>query len=69
MKSRIKLGLVLTILLLALLGITACSGGDDEGVREQLVKVERGDLSLSVTGSGTVEVTREVRLTFGSGRL
>ena len=65
MKNKIKLGFVLTVLCLTLLGITACEGGG-EGVSQQQVEVERGDIAISVTGSGTVEATRESRLTFGS---
>jgi RND family efflux transporter MFP subunit len=65
MKNKIKLGLVPAVLLLALLGMTACSGGQG-GVSQQFVKVARGDLTVSVTGSGTVKSAREARLLFGS---
>jgi HlyD family secretion protein len=66
MKNRIKLGLMLTILCLALLGTSACSGGSQAEVSQQLVKVERGDLTVSVAGSGKIEASREASLTFGS---
>ena len=68
MKNKIKLGLTVTFLCLALLGVTACdslAGGEE--ISQQLVKVEKGDLSVSVTGSGKIEASREARLTFGSG--
>jgi len=67
MKNKIKLGLILTVLLLALPGITACTGGSQEEVSQQLVRVERGDITVSVTGSGEIEASREARLAFGSG--
>jgi HlyD family secretion protein len=66
MKPKIKLGLLLIILCLALPVAAACAGGGTEGMSQQLVKVERGDIKISVTGSGKIEATREARLTFGS---
>jgi len=66
MKNKIKLGLILTVLCLALLGTTACGGGGNEEVSQQLVKVTRGDLTVSVTGSGKIETSLEARLAFGS---
>ncbi|MFC1901984.1 efflux RND transporter periplasmic adaptor subunit [Chloroflexota bacterium] len=65
MKNKVKMGLVLAVLSLSLLGVTACDSGG-EGATQQLVKVERGDLAVSVTGSGKIEATRDARLTFGS---
>ncbi|MFC1942056.1 efflux RND transporter periplasmic adaptor subunit [Chloroflexota bacterium] len=68
MKSKIIIGLTLTVLLLALPVATACSGGGgDEEISQQFVDVTRGDLTIGVTGSGKIEASREVRLTFGSG--
>ena len=68
MKKKIILGLMLTIAFLALLGIAACDplGGGKREIRQQLVKVERGDLAVTVTGSGKIEASHETRLTFGS---
>ena len=68
MKKKIKLGLILTFLCLAALGITACDpfGGGDVEVSQQLVEVTRGDINVTVTGSGKLETSREARLTFGS---
>ena len=66
MKNIVKLGIILAVLSLALLGITACGAGSQEGFSQQMAKVERGDLAISITGSGTIEATRESRLTFGS---
>jgi HlyD family secretion protein len=68
MKKKIKLGLILTILCLALLWTTACDslGGGGDEVSQQMVEVARGDITVSVTGSGTIETSREAKLTFGS---
>jgi HlyD family secretion protein len=66
MKNKIALGLLLTTLCLAVLGITACGSGSQDGLSRQTAMVEKGDIEISVTGSGTIEATRESRLTFGS---
>jgi len=60
----------ITVLLLCLIlvGITACNPlGDEEEATERLVEVVRGDLVVSVSGSGNIESSREARLSFGSG--
>ncbi len=67
MKKKVVPGLILSITLLALLWTTACgSMGAQDGVSQQKVKVARGDLTVSVTGNGKIETSREARLTFGS---
>ena len=61
---------VVLLLCLALVGSMACSpfgGGDEQEASQQLVEVVRGDLTVSVSGSGRVEVANEARLAFGSG--
>ncbi len=65
-----KWQIVFTLLLcLALAGSMACSpfGGTEEEVSQQLVEVERGNLIISVSGSGNIEVSNEAKLAFGSG--
>ncbi|MFQ5996081.1 MAG: efflux RND transporter periplasmic adaptor subunit [Dehalococcoidales bacterium] len=53
---------------LILVSLTACNPLGDEGeTTEQLVEVVRGDLMVSVSGSGNIEASREARLSFGSG--
>jgi len=54
------------LLCLVLVGSAACNpfGGDEEEVSQQLVEVVRGDLTVSVSGSGNIEVSDEVRLAF-----
>jgi len=47
----------------------ACNpfGGGEPEVSQQLVEVVRGDLTVSVSGSGSLDVSSEVSLAFGSG--
>jgi len=57
------------LLCLALAGSTACNpfGGEEEEASQQLVEVARGDLAISVSGSGNVEVSDEGKLAFSVG--
>ncbi len=61
------------LLSLALVGSTACSpfgDGSQEETSQQLVEVVRGDLILSVSGSGNIVIADEANLAFGtSGRI
>jgi len=60
--------IIALLLCLSLIGLTACNPfGDDEETTQQLVEVARGDLIVSVSGSGNIEASREARLSFGSG--
>jgi len=53
---------------LSLISLTACNPLGDRGeTTEQSVAVVRGDLMVSVSGSGNIEASRESRLSFGSG--
>ncbi|MDI6814600.1 MAG: efflux RND transporter periplasmic adaptor subunit [Dehalococcoidales bacterium] len=70
MKSWQIIAVLLLCLVLA--GATACNPFADKEpeVSRQLFKVVRGDLTVSVSGSGNIVVSNEVRLTFGvSGRI
>ena len=50
---------------LAALGVASCSiGNGSKTSNQQLVKVTRGDLTMSVSGSGNLEVIRSSKLTF-----
>jgi len=66
MKRWETLGVL--ILCLALTGAIACTpfGGDQEEASPQEVKVVRGDLIVSVSGSGNIVVSNKANLTFGS---
>ena len=58
------------LLCLALVGSTACSpfgDGSQEETSQQLVEVVRGDLIVSVSGSGDIDVSNEANLVFGTG--
>jgi RND family efflux transporter MFP subunit len=59
--------IVVLLLCLALVFPVACAGGTESEVRQQLTEVVRGDLAVTVSGSGNVEVSNEARLAFGSG--
>ncbi len=67
MRKKLLFGVILGVVVLSLLGVTACdSMGGQSGVSQQEVTVERGDLTMGVTGNGKIETSREARLTFGS---
>ena len=56
------------LLCLILVGVTACNAfGEEEETTQQVVEVVRGDLIVSVSGSGNIETSRDARLSFGSG--
>ncbi len=61
------------LLCLVLAGSTGCGlfgGGSQEETSQQLVEVVRGDLTVSVSGSGNIGVSNEAKLVFGtSGRI
>lgn len=64
MKSWGIIGMVL--LCLVLVGSAACTMPDGE-VSPQPVEVVRGDLTVTVSGSGYISVSNEKQLGFGSG--
>jgi len=59
---------IVTILLLCLvLAATAACAGEQQEAEWQLTEVVRGDLTVSISGSGNIGVSREANLAFGSG--
>ncbi len=66
MKSWRIIPFLLFGLVLVLVGSVSCNalGGQNEGVTQQLVEVTRGDLTVTVSGSGNIEVPNEMKLTF-----
>ena len=56
------------LLLIILTTVTACNPlGEDEEEIEQYVEVGRGDLLVTVSGSGNIETSEDANLSFGSG--
>ncbi len=56
------------LLLIALSTVTACSPlGEEEKKVERYVEVEKGDLLVTVSGSGNIETAEDANLSFGSG--
>ncbi|MBU2536416.1 MAG: efflux RND transporter periplasmic adaptor subunit [Chloroflexota bacterium] len=56
------------LLLLILIAVTACNPlGEGEEEAEQYVEVEKGDLFVTVSGSGNIETSEDANLSFGSG--
>ncbi|HET6477841.1 MAG TPA: efflux RND transporter periplasmic adaptor subunit [Dehalococcoidales bacterium] len=64
-----KLRIIAALLLLIILTtVTACNPlGEGEGAVEQYVKVEKGNLRVTVSGSGNIETAEDANLSFGSG--
>ncbi len=59
--------IIAVLLCLALTGVTACGNESEGDVTRQPVEVGRGDLAVTVSGSGNIAVSDEVRLAFGAG--
>lgn len=59
----ISLGVIMTVILV---GLTACQGGET-ATQQQPVTVTRGDLTVSINGSGFIETSNEAKLSFGTG--
>ncbi|MFC1917053.1 efflux RND transporter periplasmic adaptor subunit [Chloroflexota bacterium] len=57
-----------TLLLgLIILAVTSCSGEGTPENNIQYAEVTRGDFTMTVSGSGSIEASREVNLSFSSG--
>jgi len=65
-KSRRIIPILLFGLVLVLISSVSCNafGGQNEGITQQLVRVTRGDLTVTVNGSGHIEVPNEMKLAF-----
>ena len=65
---KMRRTIIVMLLCLSLIGLTACNPlGDGGQSTQQAVAVTRGDLMVSVSGSGNIEASKEARLSFGSG--
>ena len=63
---------IVGLLSLVLIGSIACNpfGGNKPETTQQLVEVVRGDLTVTVSGSGNIEISNEIKLAFGvAGRI
>ncbi len=66
MKKQIfKMGIMLTLVCPVLFSLTACGIGTAEN-QQELVKVTRGKIVLSVTGEGVLTLPQHRKLTFGT---
>lgn len=67
MKSwRIAVVLLLSLVLTSFVACNPFGEGEPE-VTEELVEVVRGDLTVIVSGSGNIEVSKEAKIAFGTG--
>jgi len=54
------------LLIVVLAGTIACGSGEETATQQQLIEVVRGELILNVNGTGNIEASRQVKLTFGA---
>jgi RND family efflux transporter MFP subunit len=65
MKS--KLIIVITLLiLLSTIGFAGCGSSQPEASNKQIAEVKRGDLLVTITADGSLDMPREVKLKFGT---
>lgn len=64
-----KIRIITAILLLVIItAVTACNPmGEGEAETEQYVEVKRGDILVTVSGSGNIETAVDANLSFGAG--
>ncbi len=69
MQKKIKWGLILVLLGLVLASSLSCNplAQKEQEVTEQPVEVVRGDLAVTISGSGNIDVAKEIKLAFGVG--
>ena len=64
---RVAAVLLLCLVLVSLIACNPFGGDSQEETSQQLVEVVRGDLMVSVSGSGNIDVSNEARVVFGTG--
>ncbi len=64
MKKKITSGLILALACLTLVGLAACGRGAE--TEQQVVKVIRGDIMVSVSADGNLSLLQHQKLTFGT---
>ena len=65
MKKRLITALAL-LLVLATVSLTGCGGNNEEAVQKQIVEVERGNLIVTITADGNLDMPHESKLKFGT---
>jgi HlyD family secretion protein len=62
-----KIGTVITTLIvLSTIGFAGCGGTQTEASNKQIAEVKRGDLLVTITADGNLNMPREVKLKFGT---
>lgn len=65
MKHGWRISVISSLLILAVIGVSACSANQSGG--QQQVQVTKGDISLTVSGSAKVDVSTDAKPSFGNG--
>ena len=64
---KIKLITAITLLaVLATTGFAGCGGGQTETSQKQITEVDRGDLMVTISADGNLDMPRQVQLKFGT---
>ena len=66
---RMKKGSItirILILVLSTLGLTGCASNNQQTPQARIVEVERGDLIMSITADGNLDMPHQVKLRFGT---
>jgi len=65
MKNRLTTAITLLIVL-STIGLVGCGGTQPEADNKQIAEVKRGDLLVTITADGSLDMPREVKLKFGT---
>ena len=65
MKKSVITAMVF-LLVVAAMSITGCGGNGEEADERQIVEVQRGDLVVSITADGNLDMPHQVKLRFGT---
>jgi RND family efflux transporter MFP subunit len=65
MKNKIGT-IITTLIVLSTIGFAGCGGTQTEASNKQVTEVKRGDLLVTITADGNLNMPREVKLKFGT---
>jgi len=65
MKNRLLISIILLIIV-STMGFTGCRSSQPEVSSKQVAEVKRGDLLVTITADGSLDMPREVKLKFGT---